>query len=86
MSIVQSPDALMMEMEAATSPRGEAMKPLMVDLYGDGEVLRLVEDTPENRKAILEWDEQGAPMDFSSFCERNGIKEIEFETLVLRNT
>jgi len=61
-------------------------KLLLVDLYGDGDVLRIVEDTPGNRAAILEWDEQGAPMDFTSFCKDKGIQEIEFESLVLRNT
>lgn len=58
-------------------------KVLVVDLYGDGDVLRLVLDTDANRKAIAEWEEQGAPTDFSSWLEERGIGEFDFEVMRL---
>jgi hypothetical protein len=58
------------------------MKLLVVDLYGDGDVLRVVEDTPKNREAILKWDEEWSS-DFSTFAQENGIEELEFDILKL---
>jgi hypothetical protein len=56
---------------------------LVVDLYGDGDVLRLVLDTDANRKTIREWEEQDAPMDFSSWMADRGIVEFDFEVMRL---
>jgi len=60
------------------------VKLLVVDLYGDGDVLRVVEDTPKNRKLIQEWD-QFDPMDFSSWSREKGIAEVPFEVMRLRS-
>jgi hypothetical protein len=59
-------------------------KVLVVDLYGDGDVLRLVLDTEANRRAIQDWDDQEAPMDFSSWMAERGIVELDFEVMRLR--
>jgi hypothetical protein len=58
---------------------------LMVDLYGDGQVIRLVENTPGARQAILEWDGQEKPQDFGGMLCEAGVKEILFDEIKLKN-
>lgn len=59
-------------------------KIMVVDLYGDGDVLRVVVDTPSTRAAIKEWDDKEAPMDFTSWVKEKGIVELNAEIMRLR--
>ena len=72
-----------MAADQATPGAKLPFKVLVVDLYGDGDVLRLVLDTDANRKAIAEWEEQDTPMDFSSWMAELGVVEFDFDIMRL---
>lgn len=62
------------------------MKILIVDLYGDGDALRCIEDTPENRREVEQWNEaylKGDEVLFSEMLKSKGIAEIESDVLRL---
>lgn len=58
------------------------MKFIIVDLYGDGEDIRLLEDTKRNRNKVLEWDRRVDECMFSDFCAKNKIKVYEISDIL----
>jgi len=53
----------------------DAMKLLIIDLYGDGESLRVCEDKAGIDQTIVEFTEdQGSDEHFDEFMERKGIQ------------
>lgn len=68
---------------------------LVVDVYGDGEVLRVFRNTPAVREAIRRWHELDAQLvvgdaeseegwlPFSEFMENAGVEMFTTETVTL---
>lgn len=69
------------------------MKLLIVDLYNDGDILRIIEDTPENRAHVAAFDKQdreyvrrdgqGEHEQFSEFMQKRGVPIFEHATIGL---
>ena len=68
------------------------MKILIVDLYGDGECVRLCEDTPRARDVIADYRKLDAaygdgtgsePPFYSDYLEQNGVRVFEAEEITL---
>jgi hypothetical protein len=64
------------------------MKLIIVDLYGDGDALRVMEDTPRNDQLIKDWEQMDHkycenPMNdeeyrgFTEFMEEAGVQLME---------
>lgn len=49
------------------------MKLLIIDLYGDGESLRVCEDKPSINQLIAEFKKETADEPFDEFMERKGV-------------
>lgn len=58
------------------------MKFIAIDLYGDGEDIRILKDTKKNREKVLEWDRSGGECMFSDFCAQNKIKIYEITDIL----
>jgi len=50
------------------------MKLLIIDLYGDGESLRVCEDKAGTDQIIAEFMEEGSEEHFDEFMERRGVQ------------
>jgi len=55
-------------------PGRRAMKLLIIDLYGDGESLRVCEDKAGMDQLITEFTEGGSDEHFDEFMERKGVE------------
>ncbi len=51
------------------------MKLIIVDLYGDGSTIRVIEDTAANWKLAKAWDKiEDRECDFCDYMEAKGVK------------
>jgi len=80
------------QMSENTQPVQDLPKLALIDLYGDGDALRVCEDTPELEKVIAEFEEyEGAAITtgefyqgFSDFVQDRGVKLYCTRRIVLK--